>query len=98
MNRDLAGILAMNLMKNAIIHNYPGGGLVITISSSFFTIENTSDHPALPTDKLFERFTKNTDNKGSTGLGLAIVKAIADASGLSVIYSFTGKHLFRVSP
>lgn len=96
MNRDLAGILATNLLKNAIVHNHSGGEVVITIASSFFTIENTSHNPALPSDTLFERFNKKPDKKGSTGLGLAIVKAVADATGLSVIYSFTGRHLIRV--
>ncbi|MFC2115966.1 sensor histidine kinase [Bacteroidota bacterium] len=96
MNKDLAGILAMNLLKNAIVHNYPGGELVINISSSFFTIENTGNDSGMDPDKLFERFNKNPDKRGSTGLGLAIVKAIADASGLSVFYSFTGRHVLKV--
>ena len=97
MNKDLAGILTMNLLKNAIVHNHSGGALVINISSSFITIKNTSDDPALHPEKIFERFHKNPDKQGSTGLGLAIVKAIADASGLSVVYSYTGRHTFRVS-
>ena len=50
----------MNLLKNAIIHNHPDGELIITVSSSSFTIENTSNEPALARDKLFDRFhTKN---------------------------------------
>jgi signal transduction histidine kinase len=96
-NRDLAGILAMNLLKNAIVHNHPEGELVIKISSSCLTIENTSDDTALDPDKLFERFNHNPNKQGSTGLGLAIVKAIADASGLSLSYSYTGRHVIRVS-
>lgn len=97
MNKDLAGVLIMNLLKNAIVHNHPGGELVINISSSFLTIENTSDDPALPPDKIFERFHTNPHKQGSTGLGLAIVKAIADDAGLSVAYSYTEKHIFRIS-
>ncbi len=97
MNRDLAVMLAMNLLKNGIVHNHPGGEIIITISISSFSIENTSNEPALAQEKLFERFHKNPKKKGSTGLGLAIVKAIADVSGLTVTYSFTGKHTFQVS-
>ncbi len=97
MNSNLAGILAMNLLKNAIIHNHPGGEIIITVSSSSFSIENTSDDPALLKDKLYKRFNKAPGKKGSTGLGLAIVKVIADASGLSVDYTYTGRHFFKVS-
>jgi len=97
MNSNLAGILAMNLLKNAIIHNHPGGEIIITVSSSSFSIENTSDDPALLKDKLYKRFNKAPGKKGSTGLGLAIVKAIADASGLSVVYTYAGRHFFKVS-
>ncbi len=97
MNKDLAEFLSMNLIKNAIIYNRYGGELVIKLSSSFFTIENTSDEPELPADKLFERFNRNPKSKNSTGLGLAIVKAIADVSKLSVTYSYNGRHVFKVS-
>jgi signal transduction histidine kinase len=97
MNRDLAGILATNLLKNAIVHNHSGGELIIKIGSSGFTIENTSHDPALEPDKLFERFNNNPNKQGSVGLGLAIVKAIADASDLTVSYSYAGRHVIRVS-
>jgi signal transduction histidine kinase len=97
MNKDLAEMLVMNLVKNAIIHNQQGGELTIRLASSSFTIENTSNDPILPADKIFKRFNKNSHNKSSTGLGLAIVKAIADVSGLIVTYSYNDRHLFKVS-
>ena len=97
MNKDLAEMLVMNLVKNAIIHNQQGGELIIRLSSSSFTIENTSNEPLMPADKLFIRFNKNLNSKSSTGLGLAIVKAIADLSGLIVTYSYNGRHVFKVS-
>lgn len=96
-NKDLAGILIMNLLKNAIVHNRKGGDIIITMSSSSFKIENTSDEPAVPQDMLFKRFVKSTNIKDSTGLGLPIVKAIADVSGLSLTYSYNGMHVFCVS-
>jgi signal transduction histidine kinase len=97
MNKDLAEFLSLNLFKNAIINNKKGGELVIRLSSSYFTIENTSEEPEMPAEKLFERFNRNPKSKDSTGLGLAIVKAIADVSGLFVTYSYNGKHFFKVN-
>jgi signal transduction histidine kinase len=97
MNKDLAEMLAMNLVKNAINHNRRGGELIIRLYADSFIIENTSDEPSMESDDLFERFTKKTKTLGSTGLGLAIVKAIADVSRLQIRYSYNGRHVFRVS-
>lgn len=97
MNKDLAEILVMNLVKNAIIHNVQGGALNIRLNSFSFTIENTSPEPGISADNLFKRFNRNPGSTGSTGLGLAIVKAIADVSGLVVTYSFGDRHVFTVS-
>ncbi len=96
-NRDLADILVLNLVKNAIRHNLSGGELIIRLFSSGFSIENTSAEPAMPSDKIFERFNRNPKSKSSTGLGLAIVKAIADVSELTVNYTYNGRHIFKVS-
>jgi len=87
----------LNLVKNAIIHNQQGGKVTILLSSSFFTIENTSKDTKLPTDKIFERFSKSRTKKGSTGLGLAIAKTITEVSGLSLSYFYNGNHVFKVS-
>lgn len=97
MNKDLAEMLVMNLVKNAIVHNLQGGELIIKLSSSSFLIENTSNEPSMPADKLFKRFNKNPNSKSSSGLGLAIVKAIAEVSGLSIGYSYNKRHVFEVS-
>jgi len=97
MNKDLAEILVLNLVKNAIVHNRQGGKLNIHLSSSSFSIENTSKELELPVDKIFKRFTKNSEKKGSTGLGLAIAKTIAEVSGLSLSYKFNKNHVFLVS-
>lgn len=97
MSPDLARILVMNLLNNAMFHNRKGGEINITLSSSFFKIENTSDVPVLDNEKLFKRFAGNQGNKNSTGLGLAIVKAISDISGLRIAYLYNGKHLFSIS-
>lgn len=98
MNPDLADILVMNLLKNAIVHNRPGGDVFIKLSASSFTIENTGIEPVKLEDHLFERFAKKSANSTSSGLGLAIVRAITEVSGLNFSYSFHhGKHIFMVN-
>jgi len=97
MNKNLAEMLVLNLVKNAIVHNRVGGELIIRLAATSFTIENTSDKPMIPAGNLFKRFNKNSKSKGSTGLGLAIVKAIADLTGLSISYSYNNRHIFKVS-
>jgi len=96
MNKNLAEMLVLNLVKNAIFHNNQGGEVIIQLTSSYFSIENTSDKPLISSDILFMRFSKNSTSKGSTGLGLAIVKAIADVSGLKISYSYESRHIFMV--
>jgi signal transduction histidine kinase len=96
MNKDLADMLVLNLVKNALIHNRKEGRVMITLSSSSLAVENTSHDPEILPEILFERFSGRSDKKGSTGLGLAIVKAIADVSDLAVTYTYNGSHVFEV--
>lgn len=99
MNKNLADMLVLNLIKNAVVHNQKDGEIVIRSTSTFFTVENTSDLPEISTNILFKRFNKNSNNKNSTGLGLSIVKTIADTSNLTISYSYNdGHHAFKVSP
>jgi signal transduction histidine kinase len=97
MNTDLATILVTNLVKNAIIHNLPGGEVLVKGGAGFITIENTGAPTPLDATKLFERFYKRSAESSSTGLGLAIIKAITDFYGLSIQYSYTGRHVFTLS-
>lgn len=99
MNRQLAEILVINLVKNAVFHNFKGGEVFIDLHSGGFTIENTSAESALNPAELFKRFNKNKNKTESTGLGLAIVKAIADVSGCSVSYRYNtqNRHEFKIS-
>lgn len=97
MNYTLAEILVVNLLKNAIVHNIPGGTILITVSDSGFSMENTGASESLDEEKMFDRFYKRSAESGSTGLGLAIVKAIAGLYDLSANYSFGGgKHKFSI--
>jgi len=97
MQKDLAIILISNLMKNAIVHNHSNGALDIEIDQRYFIISNTGTESALDKDKIFKRFHKDSGDKNNTGLGLAIVKAIVDLYGLSIDYSFDGRHHVKVT-
>jgi len=92
MQKDLATILISNLMKNAIVHNHTSGTLHIEINSDYFKISNSGSATALDKNKIFKRFHKDSEDRNNTGLGLAIVKAIVDMYGLSIDYSFDGRH------
>lgn len=96
MNPELATTMIANLLKNAIVHNFEGGSVQVTIDASGIVVENTSHSPALDPKLIFKRFYKDSSSNTSTGLGLAIVKSIAEYYGFSVHYSFTGKHVFAV--
>ncbi len=90
-NRTLLEQLVSNLVRNAVVHNVPGGRIWITVNPSPFggaelTVANTGRvvDPAT-TATLIEPFVRGagrvrTETAGS-GLGLAIVAAIVRAHG-----------------
>lgn len=83
----LGDTLISNLLGNAIKYNYTGGTIMIQLNEQLFSICNTSEYPAIPTQQLFQRFKKSVSNlDNSNGLGLAIVKKIADMNRLKVYY------------
>lgn len=96
MNADLAHILVINLLKNAMVHNHSGGEIHVLIEEQAIKIINTGKGEALDEKKIFERFYKQGNNGGSTGLGLAIVKAIINLYGFEMSYTFERKHVFTV--
>lgn len=85
-NPTLIDILISNLVKNAVVHNEPGGKINITLSNSQLIIENTGSTLAVSTERLFERFTKGSHASKTTGLGLALVKQICMLYDFSVNY------------
>lgn len=92
LNAELAEIMLSNLIKNAILHNYPDGSVTITIHSSGISVTNTSHTGSLDETHIFDRFYKNSSAKNSTGLGLAIVKSIVDYYGYTIRYTYTHQH------
>lgn len=88
-NKDLAGILFDNLIKNAIKHNIQSGGKIsVEVTKEHIKIANTGAEPKVNTDKFFERFYKDS-NQESLGLGLAIVKKICDIYGFKISYNYS---------
>ncbi|HEX2533859.1 MAG TPA: HAMP domain-containing sensor histidine kinase [Chitinophagaceae bacterium] len=98
MNPELASVLVVNLFKNAVVHNRPGGAIWVTVTARSLQVSNTGAGRPLKEDQLFRRFSKERQAQGSTGLGLAIVKAIADLYRFPVTYAFSeGRHVFTLS-
>ena len=80
----------VNLLRNAILYNRPGGRVMLrngeTAGTAWVEVENTG--MGIPADKLeqvFERFFRTDDSRnartGGLGLGLAISRAIMEAHG-----------------
>ncbi len=96
-NRVLVDLLLTNLIKNAFFHNQNNGNVHIKLSDNRFSISNTSSIEAIPAEKIFQRFFKQSTNKDSWGLGLAIVKKICDLNQWGISYSKNeGLHSFVV--
>ncbi len=96
-NRTLVDLLLTNLIKNAFFHNIQNGSIHIQANHDRLSISNTSGGEAIPQEKLFQRFYKQSVNKESWGLGLAMVKKICDMHLWKIFYSKTGaQHEFTV--
>lgn len=96
MNPDLASGMVTNLIKNAIVHNQPGGYIKIILTQKSFVVENSGSEEH-HSEQLFDRFYKKQASGNSTGLGLAIVKAIAELYHFRLSYTYNEKHIFQVS-
>ena len=89
MNKDLATVLVLNLLRNAIKYTEKGKEIQVRLEENCFQVKNTAkDGIRLDSKKIFQRFHKGQQDATSTGLGLAIVKSIADSYQLQVKYSF----------
>jgi len=84
------GILASNLIANAIHHNHEGGEVIVSSdrtgeSAKFSVTDNGPGIPPGDRQHVFERFYRADKSRsaasGHTGLGLAIAKAIVDNHG-----------------
>ncbi len=99
MDESLAETLLNNLLKNAYVHNRPGGMVRICLGKHSLTVSNTgeTDTP-LDGEAIFNRFYHTPGRAASTGLGLPIVKAVCQRYGLKVAYRHEKRmHVFEVS-
>ncbi|RAK02358.1 signal transduction histidine kinase [Larkinella arboricola] len=94
----LAESLVMNLVNNAIKHNYPDGRLELVSDGNQLWLGNTGSPLTTNPERLFERFKKEGSGPDSVGLGLAIIKEICDNYGLRIRYEeHNGWHRFCIS-
>jgi signal transduction histidine kinase len=96
-NSSLVEILLANLLRNAVIHNIPGGWVHIQLADKELTIENSGLKLEGNTESLFERFKKGREESRTTGLGLALVKQICHYYQFGLEYChLDGTHRVRV--
>lgn len=96
-NTELFDILLINLIKNAIRHNYPKGEIQIKTTTNSFEITNTGPAPSVAPEKLFNRFTKSNRSKKSLGLGLSLVKKICELYNFEIEYTYHNQnHFIRI--
>jgi signal transduction histidine kinase len=88
-NAALIDILILNLIKNAIRHNFDNGKLYIRLGNDSLEISNTGPKHDIPADQLFNRFVKTHNTSESLGLGLSLVKKICE------LYEFDIQYLFE---
>ncbi len=85
-NPDLADILALNLIKNAVTHNLEQGFIEIDVQNNSLVIRNSGEPMTARPSDMFRRFVRNTTREESTGLGMSIMQKICQTSGLHIDY------------
>jgi signal transduction histidine kinase len=98
-NPELLEMLCSNLLRNAVIHNIPGGMVSISLTPDQLIIENTGPTLHIDPQLLFERFrTADDKTKKTTGLGLSIVKQICELHCYHISYTLVNeKHRIIIS-
>jgi signal transduction histidine kinase len=97
-NPALIEILVNNLLRNAYIHNLPGGWVDVRLSDKELVIRNSG--PVLEGDpeRLFDRFRKGRVDNRTTGLGLALVRQITQLYHYDIRYTYQdGVHQLQVT-
>ncbi|RLD64695.1 MAG: hypothetical protein DRI95_10345 [Bacteroidetes bacterium] len=88
MDTELANILIVNLIKNAIGHNIKKGEIDIELSKESLIIKNSGQALNISPEKLFNRFSKANLKSESLGIGLSIVKKICDSYDIDIKYFY----------
>lgn len=88
-DRVLIELLLSNLLRNAVVHNEPGGDIWIGIHARELTIENTgaviSAERLLEVMAPFRRGARDRTTDSGSGLGLAIANSAADVHQASLV-------------
>ena len=92
-NPNLAELLIVNLLKNAVKHNIGNGFIKIETFRKTLIVSNTGNNEAFDFDKLGKRFVKGASSK-SLGLGLSIIKNICNKNDVNISYSFVDEMHF----
>lgn len=96
-NKDLAYILANNLIKNAVFHNIKGGKIFLTFNAGSIIISNTGAAIGNNVD-IFERYVSGNNDSKSSGLGLSIVKSITTIYNIPIRYIYKdNKHVMTLT-
>ncbi|MFT3738645.1 MAG: HAMP domain-containing sensor histidine kinase [Breznakibacter sp.] len=97
-NKTLTESLVNNLIVNAIRHNKPDGTIRIEVKGNKLSVTNNGDETSLDTTKVFQRFSRTSEEKKGNGLGLSIVLQIAKLHKWELEYNFAEKqHCFTVN-
>ena len=94
---NLAETILINLIKNAIIHNYNDGYIKISLVDNSLIISNSGDVPNFDKSNIFNRFTRNSVSGKSLGIGLSIVKRICDLYNFNIKYDYKDEHCFVIN-
>lgn len=91
----LAETVVANLLYNAIRYNKKGGSIHVQLEPGCFSVSNSSELPALDSDKIFQRFYRHPETKASgNGLGLSIVYQICELASYQLSYQYSN-HMHR---
>jgi signal transduction histidine kinase len=85
---NLISIMLLNLLKNSVYHNYPGGIVEVVVESESLIVRNSGNKLDIHEEDIFKRFVKSSSRPDSLGLGLAIVKKICDYYQFQIQYSY----------
>ena len=94
----LLDIVLKNLLRNAIGYGNPEAGPIeISTTAESFSISNFGPPMDIPTENLFQRFNRTTNNHSSLGLGLSLVERICRLNDLKIVYRYKGgRHIFTI--